>query len=100
MAMALIDRIEACRKPQAFYFVPPPDWAGEARKLLPFCKNEKPKWWLLAERILKEDFAVPAKAKRYNDLVTAPSYQGRKKAVFIDKIRGQFDTLADIHRVK
>ncbi len=105
VTMEIIDRIESFRtaRPAHWKFLfhlqlPSPNWAREARKLPPFGRESKVRWWSVVEKVLKDDYSHPLTAEAYNKLVKAPSHEDRKASIFVNKIKDEFDTLAGIHR--
>jgi hypothetical protein len=100
VALKLIERIESAK---FFHFLfLPPSWVTAAAMLPPFngkaTTEEKKKWMVVVKQILEDDFRDSEQAESYCRLITAPSHQTRWKAVFINKIEGEFDSLWGLHR--
>jgi hypothetical protein len=104
VAWELIERIELCRAASVARHVwyRPKSWDTTAKTLSPFNRKASPadkKMWLaVVEQVLKDDFRDPEQAASYRCLITAPSHKRRWKAVFFDKVRGEFDSLWGLHR--
>lgn len=104
VAWKLIERIERGRATaQALYvFHQAPSWLPAAEKLPPFSgkatTEEKKKWLAVVRQVLKEDFRDPEQTEVYRRLITAKSHKNRWKAVFFNKIEGEFDSLWGFHR--
>ena len=110
VAWKLIERIEQCRAASeqslAIQFALSNfrcSWETAARALQSFkatmSSDDKKKYWaiywLVAKKVLQEDFSDPIKAKSYLNLITG---KPQTMSVFIDKIRGEFDSLGGLHR--
>jgi hypothetical protein len=106
VAWELIERIDLCRMASVAPYVwcSPKSWETAAKTLPPFHRKASPadkKMWLaVVEQVLKDDFRDPEQAASYRCLITAPSHKRRWKAVFFDKVRGEFDSLWGLHRRK
>ena len=102
VAWKLIERIELRRAVSGYYFHTPPSWENATKSLPPFDRKASPDdkrmWLAVVEAVLKDDFCNPDQAAKYLNLITAPSHRKRKKAVFFDKVRGEFNSLWGFHR--
>ena len=100
VALKLIERIESAKFLHVLFL--PTSWVTAAAMLPPFngkaTTEEKNKWMAVVKQILEDDFRGPEQAESYCRLITAPSHQTRWKAVFINKIEGEFDSLWGLHR--
>jgi len=104
IAWNLIERIEHCRTtPMQWLQISwmlsntSCSWATAARTLPSFklkpSPEEKKQWLVVVKQVLEDDFCNPKQASYYRDLITAPSHEHRWQAVFLDKVRRQFDYL-------
>ncbi len=104
IAWNLIERIEHCRTtPMQWLQISwmltntSCSWATAARTLPSFklkpSSEEKKQWLKVVKHVLEDDFRNTKLASDYRLLITAPSHQHRWQAVFLDKVRRQFDYL-------
>lgn len=105
IAFQLIERIENARTNPVYLTLVlphPQSWEAAAQKLPPFniraTPDEKKSWQAVVKKILKGDFSDPVQADIYRRLITAKSHQNRWKAVFENKVIGEFDSLWGLHR--
>ena len=105
VAFDLLQRIEWERINTRFFIFEkssPPMWSYDAKALPSFntkaSSEDKKQWLAVVKQILDEDLSDPEVVKSYRHLITASSHEKRWRAVFFDKIRGEFDSLWGLHR--
>jgi len=104
VAWTLIQRIEDGKTlaPAISNFGIPPSWVMAAKELSAFNRKatleQKKKWMAVVEQLLADDFCNPKLAESYQQIITARSHKKRWKVIFMDKIRGEFDSLWGMHR--